>query len=85
MEPIIDELAAEYEGRVKVGKLNVDQNPRTGSKYHIKGIPTFMAFVAGEPVAHRVGAQSKAQLRELINGLLGPHGKVTPPGAGSRE
>lgn len=66
VEPILDELALEYAGRIKVGKLNVDQNPKTGRKYQIKGIPTFILLNSGQAVQHRVGAQSKGQLKEMI-------------------
>jgi thioredoxin 1 len=70
MEPIVEELASEYDGRIKIGKLNVDQNPRTGGRYQIKGVPTFIAFVAAEPVIRKVGAQAKTQLREAIEQVL---------------
>ena len=70
VEPVIAELATEYDGRLKVGKLNVDQNPRAAAQYHIMGVPTFIVFSAGEPAERRVGAQSKAQLEALLRGVL---------------
>jgi len=70
VEPIIAELATEYDGRLKVGKLNVDQNPRVAAQYNIMGVPTFIVFSAGEPGERRVGAQSKAQLEALLRGVL---------------
>jgi len=70
IEPLIAELAKEYDGKVKVGKLQVDQNPKTASKYEIKGVPTFILFNGGEPVRQRVGAQSKQQLREMLEAVL---------------
>ena len=74
VEPILEELAEKYAGRIKVGKLNVDQNPRTGSRYQIKGIPTFILFNSGKPVSRRVGAQSKAQLLDMIkSAVAGPN------------
>ncbi len=70
VEPIIAELAEEYEGRVKVGKLNVDQNPTTAQRYHIVGVPTFAVFQAGEIVQRKAGAQSKQQLVGLLTKVL---------------
>jgi len=70
VEPVIAELATEYDGRLKVGKLNVDQNPRVAAHYHILGVPTFIVFSAGEPGERRVGAQSKAQLKDVLRGVL---------------
>ena len=70
VEPVIAELAAEYDGRLKVGKLNVDQNPRMAAHYNILGVPTFIVFSAGEPGERRVGAQSKVQLEALLRGVL---------------
>lgn len=70
MEPLIEELAVEYNGRLKVGKLNVDQNPKTASRYQIMGVPTFALFRSGEVVEQRVGAQSKGQLEQLLHGVL---------------
>jgi thioredoxin 1 len=70
MEPAIAELAAECAGQLKVGKLNVDQNPRVTARYQILGVPTFMVFSAGEAMEQRTGAQSKAQLAKLLRGVL---------------
>ena len=64
--PIVEELAADYKGRVKVGKLNVDENPETLSRYNIRSIPTLMLFRDGELIETTVGAQSKAQLTSAI-------------------
>ena len=66
VEPVVEELAAEYDGRLKVGKLHVDQNPRTASRYQIMGVPTFVLFRAGEVLEQRTGAQSKAQLMQML-------------------
>jgi thioredoxin-like negative regulator of GroEL len=63
-------LATEYDGQLKVGKLNVDQNPRVAARYNIMGVPTFIVFSAGEARERRTGAQSKAQLKELLPGVL---------------
>ena len=65
--PLLDELAEEYEGRVRVAKLNIDENPDTPPKYGIRGIPTLMLFKNGEVEATKVGAVSKAQLVAFID------------------
>jgi thioredoxin 1 len=70
MEPIISELAGEYSGRVKIGKLNVDQNPAIASHYNIQGVPTFILFRAGEVVERCTGAQSKSQLKAMLDKVL---------------
>jgi thioredoxin 1 len=66
VEPLMDEIAAELNGAFKVTKINVDQNPKSGARYKISGVPTFVTFVKGEPIERRVGAQSKEQLLEMI-------------------
>jgi thioredoxin 1 len=71
VEPLLEELARDYDGKVKFGKLNVDQNPKTGGKYQIKGVPTFILFSAGKPVHQKVGAQSKRQLEKIIDAGAG--------------
>lgn len=69
--PIIDELAAEYEGTVKVGKLNVDENNALAAKYGVMSIPTLLVFKKGEPVERIVGFQPKKELKTKIDGVLG--------------
>lgn len=69
--PTVEELAKEYAGKVKVGKLNTDENPEIASKYKIMGIPTIMFFKNGEKVDQIVGAVPKPQLKAKIDGLLG--------------
>jgi thioredoxin 1 len=66
MEPVVKEIAEEYKDKVKVGKLNVDQNKRIASKYEVKGVPTFMLFVSGKLERRLVGALSKEQLKEFL-------------------
>lgn len=68
--PILDEIASEYAGRVKVAKLNIDENPTTPPKYGIRGIPTLMLFKDGNVAATKVGALSKSQLAAFLNGHL---------------
>lgn len=65
--PILDEIADEYDGRLKVAKLNIDENPATPPKYGIRGIPTLMLFKNGEVEATKVGALSKSQLTAFID------------------
>lgn len=68
--PIVDELAKEYEGKVKVLKLNTDENADVAGKYRIMGIPTLMFFKNGQTVDQVVGAVPKAQLKTKIDALL---------------
>jgi len=65
--PILNEIAAEYQGRIKVAKLNIDENPQTPPKYGIRGIPTLMLFKDGNVEATKVGALSKSQLTAFID------------------
>ena len=67
VEPVIEGLAEEYDGRLKVGMLHVDQNPKTRDRYHIMGVPTFVLFRDGRVLDRRIGAQSKAQLVQMID------------------
>ncbi len=68
--PILDEIAREYAGRLKVTKLNIDENPATPPKYGIRGIPTLMLFRDGEVQATKVGAVSKSQLTAFLDSNL---------------
>jgi thioredoxin 1 len=65
--PTLDEIAVEYAGRVKVAKLNIDENRQTPLKYGIRGIPTLMLFKGGEVEATKVGALSKSQLTAFLD------------------
>ena len=65
--PVLDEIASEYDGRVKIAKLNIDDNPNTPPRYGIRGIPTLMLFKDGEVEATKVGAVSKSQLTAFID------------------
>lgn len=68
--PILDEIADEYDGRLKVAKINIDENPNTPPKYGIRGIPTLMLFKGGNVEATKVGAVSKSQLTAFIDSNL---------------
>ena len=70
MLPIVEELAAEYEGKITVGKLNVDDNDETCTTYGIMNIPTILFFKNGELVNRSVGAMRKPELQKLFEELL---------------
>ncbi len=65
--PILDEIAADYEGKLKITKLNIDDNPATPPKFGIRGIPTLMIFKGGDVQSTKVGALSKSQLTAFID------------------
>jgi thioredoxin 1 len=68
--PILDEVAKEYDGKLKIAKLNIDENQGTPPKYGIRGIPTLMLFKNGNVEATKVGALSKSQLAAFIDSNL---------------
>lgn len=68
--PILDEVANEYDGKVKVAKLNIDENPETPRQNGIRGIPTLMLFKNGKAEGTKVGALSKSQLTAFIDSAL---------------
>jgi len=68
--PILDELAIEYAGKIKVCKIDVDSNPETAAKFNVRGIPTLLAFKNGNVEATKVGALSKGQLTEFVDSLI---------------
>jgi thioredoxin 1 len=70
LAPVLDEIASEYAGKVKVAKLNIDENPGTPPRYGIRGIPTLMLFKDGEVEATKIGAVSKSQLTAFIDSNL---------------
>lgn len=65
--PILDELSEEYAGKVKIGKLNIDDHPATAPKYGVRGIPTLILFKDGAVSDTKVGAVSKSQLAAFID------------------
>ena len=65
--PILDDLAASYQGRLKVAKINIDHNQKTPRNYNVRGIPTLMIFKDGKVQATQIGAVSKTQLTQIID------------------
>ncbi|MBP3426330.1 MAG: thioredoxin [Rikenellaceae bacterium] len=70
ISPIVDELASEYDGKVLIGKCNVDEQAEIAERMKIRNIPTLLFFKGGEQVDKHVGAATKAQLAEKLNALL---------------
>ncbi len=68
--PILDEVSKDYDGRVQIAKMNVDENREVPAKFGIRGIPTLMLFKDGQLAATKVGALSKAQLTAFLDGHL---------------
>lgn len=68
--PVLEEIASEYDGKLKVCKMDVDANTETAPKFGIRGIPTLIIFKNGNQEATKVGALSKTQLAEFVNGAL---------------
>ena len=70
MTPVIEELSKEYEGKAVVGKLNVDDNPKTPTDYNVRGIPTFLIFKNGELKDKVVGAVTKQTLKDKLDAII---------------
>jgi thioredoxin 1 len=68
--PTLEDIAKDFDGRVRVVKVDIDSNPHTPSKYGVRGIPTIMMFKGGEVAAMKVGALPKSKLYEWVNGSL---------------
>ena len=68
--PVVEEIALEYAGKIKVGKLNTDENLGVATQYQISSIPTIMLFKGGKPVEKMVGFKSKNDLKKIIDGIL---------------
>ena len=66
MTPTVDAIASEYAGKVKVGKLNVDDNGNTAMRYNIRGIPTLLLFKGGKVVEQKVGAVGKTDVQKML-------------------
>lgn len=70
MGPVVDELATEFEGQLKVAKMNVDENQATPSKYGIRAIPTLILFKGGDVLEQVTGAVSKSSIKEMISSKI---------------
>lgn len=70
MTPTVDALAEDYNGRVKIGKLNVDENGQTAMRYQVRGIPMLLLFKGGKVVDQRVGAMGKSEVQKMIDAHL---------------
>ncbi|GBQ86265.1 MULTISPECIES: thioredoxin TrxA [Gluconobacter] len=68
--PALEEIGAEYQGRLKVAKVNIDSNPEAPTKYGVRSIPTLIVFKDGKPVAQQMGALPKSQLKAWIDQSL---------------
>ena len=68
--PLLDEIAIDYDGKIKVCKVDVDSNPESAAKFNVRGIPTLLGFKNGAIEATKVGALSKGQLAEFVDSLL---------------
>ncbi len=68
--PVLDELADEYDERLKICKLNIDANPETAPRYGVRGIPTLIVFKNGQVAGTKVGALSKSQLAAFIDSVI---------------
>jgi len=68
--PLLDELAAEYQGKLRIAKVNMDEDVEIGQKYHVRGMPTLMIFKNGAVEAQKTGAMSKSQLTAFIDANL---------------
>jgi len=77
MSPTVDAIATDYVGRIKVGKLNVDENGGTGMRYNIRGIPTLLLFKGGSVVEQKVGAVGKVEIQKMVEAHLGAAAQKT--------
>ena len=68
--PIVKELAGEYEGKVKIVKMNIDENPQAPGRYGVRAIPTLLAFQGGQVVEQMQGARPKSSLEEMVQKLV---------------
>jgi thioredoxin 1 len=70
ISPALEEIAREMDGRVRIAKMNIDDNPMTPQKYGVRGIPTLMLFRDGQVAATKVGALAKSQLQDWVESVL---------------
>jgi thioredoxin 2 len=71
LTPVVEQLAAEFAGRIRVAKMNVDDNPATATRFDIRGIPALVLFRAGKEAGRQVGAQSKSELKRWLERAVG--------------
>ena len=69
--PVLDELAGEYDGKLSIVRMDVDQNPKAATKYGVMSIPTLLIFKQGKPISHMVGFRPKAELKRNLDAALG--------------
>ena len=69
--PVLDELAGEYDGKLSIMRMDIDQNPKMAAKYNVMSIPTLLIFKQGKPVSHMVGFRPKADLKRNLDAALG--------------
>lgn len=69
--PVLDEIAKEYQGKLTIAKVDIDENPMTPNEYAVRGIPTMILFKDGKPVDTKVGAMPKGQMKAWLAGHLG--------------
>lgn len=70
LAPVVKDLASEYDGKIDFAKLNVDQNPKTASQYHVMSIPTVIVFKGGKPASQLVGFKPKEELKKALDAVL---------------
>lgn len=85
MTPTVDAVAAEYVGRAKVGKLNVDENGQTAMRYNIRGIPTLLLFKGGRIVEQKVGAVGKTEVHKMLDAHVQDVQATTQPAPSTVE
>ena len=71
MSPVIEELAKEYEGKARIGKLNMDDYPEAARRYNVQAIPTLLVFRGGKVEEQMVGVHSKADIKKVLDQLVG--------------
>jgi thioredoxin 1 len=67
LAPTVDAIAADYQGKITVGKLNIDENPKVPEQYQVKGIPTLLLFKGGQVVESRIGLAQKEELKKMLD------------------
>ncbi|MFH0942443.1 MAG: thioredoxin [Chloroflexota bacterium] len=70
LAPVLKDLAGEYQGKIDFAKLDVDQNPKTASRYQVMSIPTVIVFKKGKPAAHLVGFKPREELKKALDAAL---------------